>query len=130
MIGLFTLALGAAALAQDVDAQASDEPDPPLQSETIPPEPIGDPSAWIRESDYPSNFLRNGEEGTSRFQVRVGPNGLPTVCFTIASSGHFQLDGRACALVMSRARFNPARNGSGNAVAGIYTGSHDWQAPR
>ena len=47
MIGLFTLALGAAALAQDVDAQASDEPDPPLQSETIPPEPIGDPSAWI-----------------------------------------------------------------------------------
>ncbi len=106
------------------------EPDPPRQSRTTPPQPVGNPSGWVRASDYPSNILRNGEQGTSRYQVRVGANGLPTACFTIGSSGHFQLDARACNMVMSRARFQPARDGSGNAVAGIYSGSHRWRAPR
>jgi protein TonB len=130
MVGLLVMAIGVAGALQSADTPAQDQPDPPVQTETIPPEPIGDPSTWVRESDYPSNFMRNGEEGTTRFQVRVGANGLPTMCFTIGSSGHFQLDGRACNLVMNRARFNPARDGSGNAVAGIYTGSHEWRAPR
>ncbi|MEM8694827.1 MAG: TIR domain-containing protein [Pseudomonadota bacterium] len=104
--------------------------DPPRQSQTTPPQPIGNPGGWVRASDYPANILRNGEEGTSRYQVRVGANGIPTACFTIGSSGHFQLDARACNMVMSRARFRPARDGAGNAVAGLYTGSHRWRAPR
>ncbi|WP_299323149.1 TIR domain-containing protein [Parasphingopyxis sp.] len=105
-------------------------PDPPRQSRTTPPQPIGNPSSWVRASDYPANILRNGEEGTSRFQVRVGANGIPTACFTIGSSGHFQLDARACNMVMSRARFRPARDASGNPTAGLYSGSHRWRAPR
>ncbi|MGP1352861.1 MAG: TIR domain-containing protein [Parasphingopyxis sp.] len=105
-------------------------PDPPRQSRTTPPQPIGNPGSWVRASDYPSNILRNGEEGTSRFQVRVGANGVPTACFTTGSSGHFQLDARACNMVMSRARFRPARDGAGNPTTGLYSGSHRWRAPR
>lgn len=105
-------------------------PDPPRQSRTTPPQPIGNPGSWVRASDYPANILRNGEEGTSRFQVRVGANGVPTACFTTGSSGHFQLDARACNMVMSRGRFRPARDGAGNPTAGLYSGSHRWRAPR
>lgn len=106
------------------------QPDPPRTTRTTPPQPIGNPGNWVRASDYPANILRNGEEGTSRYQVRVGANGVPTACFTIGSSGHFQLDARACNMVMSRARFRPGRDGSGNPAAGLYSGSYRWRAPR
>lgn len=110
--------------------QPAPEADPPRSTRVTPPEPIGNPGNWVRASDYPANILRNGEEGTSRFQVRVGANGVPTACFTIGSSGHFQLDARACNMVMSRGRFRPGRDASGNPVAGLYSGSYRWRAPR
>ena len=112
------------------ERRSAPQSDPPRQPRTTPPQPIGNPGSWVRAGDYPSNILRNGEEGTSRYQVRVGANGVPTACFTIGSSGHFQLDARACNMVMNRARFRPARDASGNAVAGLYAGSHRWRAPR
>ncbi|QLC26542.1 TonB family protein [Parasphingopyxis algicola] len=112
------------------ETRPAPQPDPPRRAETTPPQPIGNPAGWVRAADYPANILRNGEEGTSRYQVRVGANGIPTACFTIGSSGHFQLDARACNMVMSRARFQPARNAAGNPVPGLYTGSHRWRAPR
>lgn len=113
-----------------VEIRPTPQPDPPRTGRATPPEPIGNPGNWVRASDYPSNILRNGEEGTSRYQVRVGANGVPTACFTIGSSGHFQLDARACNMVMSRARFRPGRDASGNPAAGLYSGSHRWRAPR
>jgi uncharacterized protein len=113
-----------------VETRPTPQPDPPRTGRATPPEPIGNPGNWVRASDYPSNILRNGEEGTSRYQVRVGANGVPTACFTIGSSGHFQLDARACNMVMSRARFRPGRDASGNPAAGLYSGSHRWRAPR
>lgn len=106
------------------------QPDPPRSTQSTAPEPIGNPGNWVRDGDYPANILRNGEEGTSRYQVRVGANGVPTACFTTGSSGHFQLDARTCNMVMSRARFRPGRDGAGNAAAGLYSGSHRWRAPR
>ncbi|MGP1281347.1 MAG: TIR domain-containing protein [Parasphingopyxis sp.] len=112
------------------ETRPAPQPDPPRSAETTPPQPVGNPAGWVRASDYPSNILRNGEEGTSRYQVRVGANGIPTACFTIGSSGHFQLDARACNMVMSRARFQPARNAAGNPVPGLYSGSHRWRAPQ
>ncbi len=93
------------------------------------PEPANNPGGWITAGDYPSDILRNGEEGTSSYQVTVGANGQPVNCFTIGSSGHFQLDARACRRVMSRARFRPARDASGNPVQGVYAGSYRWRAP-
>jgi len=112
------------------ETRPTPQPDPPRTTRTTAPEPIGNPGNWVRASDYPANMLRNGEEGTSRYQVRVGANGVPTACFTVGSSGHFQLDARACNMVMSRARFRPGRNASGNPAAGLYSGSHRWRAPR
>lgn len=112
------------------ETRPTPQPDPPRTTRTTPPQPIGNPGNWVRASDYPANILRNGEQGTSRYQVRIGANGVPTACFTIGSSGHFQLDARACNMVMSRARFRPGRDGSGNPAAGLYSGSYRWRAPR
>ncbi|NNC72779.1 MAG: TonB family protein [Sphingomonadaceae bacterium] len=99
----------------------------PIQA--TPPEPIGDPAEWVLQSDYPAEFMRNGEAGTTRYQMRVAANGLPTGCFVIGSSGHFQLDARACRRAESRARFTPARDTEGNAMPGIYSAEHIWIAP-
>jgi TonB family protein len=112
------------------ETRPAPQPDSPRATRTTPPQPIGNPGSWVRASDYPANVLRNGEQGTSRYQVRVGANGVPTACFTTGSSGHFQLDARACNMVMSRARFQPGRDASGNPAAGLYSGSHSWRAPR
>lgn len=107
---------------------------PPQQagfsSATVPPEPIGDPASWITAADYPAGQLTNGEAGLTRFQLRVGANGLPVQCFSIASSGHWQLDTRVCNRIMSRARFTPGRDAAGNPAEGLYEGSHNWLAPQ
>ncbi|MBC2777117.1 TonB family protein [Parasphingopyxis marina] len=105
------------------------EPAPSRGVATTPPQPANNPASWVQVGDYPSDILRNGEQGTTRYQVSVGANGLPTNCFTIGTSGHWQLDARACRRVMSRARFQPARDASGNAVSGVYAGSYRWVAP-
>jgi TonB family protein len=105
------------------------DPEPSRGIATTPPQPASSPASWVQAGDYPSDILRNGEQGTTRYQVTVGANGLPTNCFTIGTSGHWQLDARACRRVMSRARFQPARDSSGNAVSGVYANSYRWVAP-
>lgn len=114
------------------DATASGNPgliEPPVRVQATPPEPLGDTSSWVLPSDYPSDILRNGESGLTTYQVRVGDNGLPTGCFIIGSSGHWQLDSRACRRVEGRARFAPARDADGNAMNSIYQGEYRWVAP-
>lgn len=107
---------------------------PPQQagfsSAIVPPEPLGDPASWITAADYPAGQLTNGEAGLTRYQLRVGANGLPVQCFSIASSGHWQLDTRVCNRIMSRARFTPGRDAAGNPAEGLYEGSHNWLAPQ
>lgn len=104
-------------------------PPPSPASAATPPRPANNPASWVTQSDYPSNILRNGESGTSRFQLRIGPDGVPTGCFTTGTSGHFQLDARACNMARARARFTPARDANGNPTSSTYSGSFTWRAP-
>jgi len=66
----------------------------------------------------------------TRFTVQVGADGRVTSCNVTGSSGTPELDSTTCSLIQRRARFNPATNGDGQAVAGSWSSSVRWQIPK
>ena len=78
--------------------------------------PVGSSGAWVTSDDYPAAALRDEREGTTGFRLTVGPDGLPTRCEIVASSGHADLDAKTCEVVMARARFTAGRDARGRPV--------------
>nr|WP_302053866.1 energy transducer TonB [Sphingomonas tagetis] len=91
--------------------------------------PAGSPQNWVTDDDYPPEALRQGWQGTVGFTLEVGPNGRPHACHVTTSSGTKLLDDAACALLMKRARFVPARDGTGNAVSAKFSSRFTWRIP-
>jgi TonB family protein len=87
---------------------------------------LKNPSAIITASDYPRGV---SHEGTTRFELQVDAAGRPTACAITISAGHDALDKASCTAFMRRARFTPAKDSAGQAVAGRYRGSVTWKAP-
>jgi protein TonB len=91
--------------------------------------PRGNPGRWVLDSDYRSNWLRQGLEGSASFTLGIDASGKVTGCTITRSTGHGVLDAATCALVTKRARFEPARDGTGKPVAGSFNGSITWNIP-
>jgi protein TonB len=85
--------------------------------------------SYVSDADYPSDAIRNEEQGTTRFRLAVGPDGRVTGCTITASSGSPALDNATCRLMRSRARFAPARDASGSAVADVVSNAITWRLP-
>lgn len=85
---------------------------------------------WASSDDYPTRDIREGNEGTTRFELTVSNDGKVQSCRVVASSGFASLDTATCKLVSGRARFQPATDGSGARASGTYTGSVRWQIPK
>ena len=105
---------------------------PPLAPQTIAPtEPIkqieqgakakGNVQALIGEDDYPDIARRNEETGTVRARLDIGSTGKVTGCTVVVSSGSTALDSTTCRILKARARFTPAKDSNGQAVADSYT---------
>ena len=77
----------------------------------------GDLRTLFSTDDYPATALQNGEEGTVQARLQVDPQGRVSGCSIIRSSGHASLDDATCNILRKRARFTPARDAHGNAVA-------------
>lgn len=92
-----------------------------LAAQPTPTNPKGDMRGLFAVEDYPSLAVRQGLSGSVRARLTVSPEGRVTACEAIESSGHPVLDDRTCAVLMERARFDPAMNGEGDAVEGSYT---------
>lgn len=82
---------------------------------------------WITNDDYPTAEARQHHEGTVGFTLLVDEGGRATRCDITASSGYPGLDNRACFLLMRRARFDPAQDASGKAVAATFPGRFTWR---
>ncbi|WP_197423710.1 energy transducer TonB [Novosphingobium sp. CCH12-A3] len=93
------------------------------------PKPKGNPGEWVTTRDYPSEALRNEQEGTVGFRILVGTEGVPSGCEVTMSSGSAMLDSATCDLIQSRARFSPAMDAEGKAVVGTYSNSVRWTIP-
>jgi TonB family protein len=81
------------------------------------------------DADYPESAVRNQEQGSVAFRLRVGADGRPAGCSVTGSSGSTILDTTTCALLMERARFEPARDGRGRATTDELNGRIVWRLP-
>lgn len=96
-----------------------------VQAQTS-PVPIAHPERWITYSDYPQESVRLREKGIVGFRLEVDAQGGVTACSITSSSGFSRLDRTACALLMKRARFKPATDANGAAVAGAWSSRFRW----
>ncbi|MBU1606453.1 MAG: energy transducer TonB, partial [Alphaproteobacteria bacterium] len=67
--------------------------------------------------------------GTARFRLEIAADGRVTGCAITGSTGHAALDTATCRLLEQRARFEPARNSNGDAVAGSFVNAVRWELP-
>lgn len=97
--------------------------------EPVIPRPRNDPGLWITTSDYRSIWINREFTGTARFVLDISPSGKVSDCRITSSTGHGALDDATCRLITRRARFDPATDASGQAVAGTYSSSIRWVLP-
>jgi protein TonB len=82
--------------------------------------PKGDVRGVFSTDDYPADALARGEQGTVLAQLTVDADGRVSGCAIVRSSGSRSLDDATCSIVERRARFDPARDAEGRAVASTY----------
>ena len=110
LLALIALAAPAAALAQTEPV--------PLSPET-----------WPRNIDWLCDWHACDEGGSVRFALAVTPEGKVRTCEILESSGNARLDENTCRLLTRYARFAPARDRRGKAVAGRYVQWMHWKVP-
>ncbi len=108
----------------------SPPPPPPAPRPGEPARTRANLASLFSDDDYPDAALRNHEEGTVGFRLHVGTDGLATGCDITASSGSQSLDTTTCRLLTERARFSPARDRSGQAIADQVAGRITWRLPQ
>jgi periplasmic protein TonB len=86
-------------------------------------------ASYVSDEDYPSNAVRNEEQGTTRFRLAVGPDGKVRECTVTSSSGSSALDATTCKLMRQRAKFEPARDSDGKATGDTVTSAIRWVLP-
>ena len=135
--GLNTLTTNGSDVIIDRGTDIIIEPSPPPEfkrelhlASITPARPRGHPGEWVTPNDYPSQDLREGNQGTVRFRLEIAANGRVTGCTVTQSSGFPRLDAAACARLTSRARFDPAKDESGASQPGSYASSVRWTIPQ
>lgn len=105
------------------------KPAPSAGLDPVAAAPRGNPGRWITDRDYRSIWINRGYEGVAGFTLSIDANGRVGDCTITRSTGHGALDDATCRLLKRNARFDPAKDGSGDAVAGTYASSVTWQIP-
>jgi TonB family protein len=77
--------------------------------------------------DYPMEALQREEQGTVTTSMQIDKRGRVNRCTVTVSSGSRSLDSRTCQILRSRARFAPARDKAGRAIADVYTQRITWR---
>ena len=91
--------------------------------------PKGSPGNWLHDGDYPISERAKGVSGTTGFRLLIGKDGSVADCHVENSSGSAALDETTCALLKTRASFQPARDERGRAIEGTYNGRITWRLP-
>lgn len=84
------------------------------------------PTPWFQSEDYPVRAFQRRQQGTTAFEVVISPDGRPTDCRIVMSSGHSMLDSKACTVAMKRVRFTPAADDNGRPAYGVYRTQVRW----
>src|SRR4051812_35184095 len=87
------------------------------------------PLPWYTFNDYPIKAFEREWQGIATFAVTVAPDGRPTDCTIIISTGHDPLDRQTCWVAMKRTQFTPAHGPDGQATYGVYRSQVIWTRP-
>lgn len=93
------------------------------------PIPQQTPARWIVSSDYPMKMLTSGQPAVVEFRLSIGTNGVPTACHIQSTTRPKEFDDAVCKSVMRRARFDPALDATGTAIASYYRSTVRFQIP-
>ena len=91
-------------------------PAPPVPRVSQAARAKGSLAALIRPEDYPQSAIDQNVTGTARARLEVGASGRVTSCTITQSTGNKQLDTVVCRSLSSRARFDPAKDQTGNPI--------------
>jgi hypothetical protein len=86
---------------------------------STPPRAVGNASRWIGPEDLGVAGVASQAIVAAVFRVSVGANGRATDCTVLESAGSFEIDRGACGALVRRARYEPARDPSGNPVRSV-----------
>ena len=98
-------------------------------SEVPQPTPIRN-EPWVTTEDYPPQAVRGAWSGRASYELEIDVGGRVTQCSITQSSGHAVLDKKTCAVLKKRARFEPPKDGQGNALPSIYRSTLNWGLPQ
>lgn len=89
----------------------------------------GSVPAIFSDEDYPKGAIRNEEQGTVAIRLEISATGEIVSCSVTESSGSKLLDEATCRIMSERARFVPARDAKGRAVADSFNSRIVWRLP-
>lgn len=90
---------------------------------------LKNPFGLFSTNDYPSEALAKHQQGISNVRLLIGVDGRARYCGVVESSGSKALDAKTCEIYVKRARYEPARDASGEAVPSFYFQRMSWGIP-
>jgi TonB family protein len=81
------------------------------------------------DNDYPAVAIMEGQGGRVKYVLLIGEDGRVADCTIVETSGVPSLDSQACALLKSRAKFEPAVGMEGKPAKDSLVGAIVWKMP-
>lgn len=85
--------------------------------------------SYFSTDDYPVEAQLREAEGIVQFRLIIDRLGTPTRCIVARSSNDPDLDRATCDILMTRARFRPARDARGRAIETSVSSRVNWVLP-
>jgi TonB family protein len=105
---------------------ADPDGDPPAASIVQRARPRAPLASLVSGDDFPAEVRDRARAPVARFRLAIAPDGAVVGCEPLRGRGTAAVDDATCALMRSRARFNPARDANGNPAADSYRGHISW----
>ena len=93
------------------------------------PKPANSPGRWVIPSDYPREALRGGQQAIIHFRLSVDAEGQVSDCHIQGATAGDGFKDAVCSSISKRARFEPALDADGNAMAGYYISTVRFEMP-
>ena len=89
-------------------------------------EPVGNEDEWVTPDDLPPAYQNMAQTRLAIMRFDINTSGRVESCRILLSTGAAPLDAQSCRVMQARARYRPARDGAGQAVATVRTKHIDW----
>jgi len=126
MMSMLLVALLAAAPQSQKNTPPADAPPPAPVAMPVSISPLGDPSQWVGNKDYPKAARKAQHQGRVAMRLTIDRKGLVVGCTITASSGYAELDTAACDAVHRRGRFVIGKDAPSDATTFNYNFAVNW----